>query len=167
MLGKLRFVALLALLGTICCMQGCTGGDSKPEGLPDLHAVTLTVTQDGSPLAGASVQLVPADPSSNKWVSGGTTDADGNAEIKTHGKFPGAPAGKYKVTISKTLTEDLNPEADANDPMAEKKTKIYDLVDLKFGAAATTTAEIEVVAGSNSPEPIDVGAAIKEAQPEM
>src|SRR5690554_1323859 len=84
------------------CILGC--GESLPPGMPELHPVKLEFTQAGVPLAGAAVQLVPLDATS-RWVSGGGTDALGIAIPHTHGTYPGVPAGKYKVCVTKTQTQ--------------------------------------------------------------
>lgn len=153
-------VNVVTLAGIFACLSGCGGGSPKPDGMPELHRITLKITQGGAPLADASVQLVPLDATASRWVSGGSTDESGDVQIKTLGEFSGAPAGKYKVTITKSISE--GDAGDPNDPGATSTQKLFHVVDLKFRAVDTTPAEIEVAAGSNSPDPIDVGASIKE-----
>lgn len=141
----LTFVLLVfLLLGPL----GCSRGPQKPEGLPDLHPVTLTVIQDGKPLDGAIVSLRPLD-SSNHWGSNGLTDANGKAIIKTHGDFAGAPVGKYKVAVIKTEVE-----------TSGKTSVSYNIINPVYTTYDTTTLEIEVGTGSNETS-LDLGEAVR------
>lgn len=152
-------LASLCLLG-VC---GCSG-QSIPDDLPELYPTTLTVHQSGTPLVGASVQLVAADPALQKWVSGGSTNEKGEVVVMTHGKFEGAPVGKFKVTVNKTLTEG---QSAGNDPGVSNPVKIYDLVETKFRSITTTPVEVEIMAGENNLDVIDVGVAVKDAAAEL
>ncbi|EMI17528.1 hypothetical protein RMSM_05549 [Rhodopirellula maiorica SM1] len=138
---------------------GCAS-EEKPDGLPVLYPAEVTVHQGGAPLVGASVQLVSTDPTLSKWVSGGSTNENGEAVIMTHGKYPGAPAGKYKVTVNKTQIEG---SASGNDPGSSNEAKMFDLVDAKYRVVTTTPIEVEVTAGENKLDAIEVGAAVKDA----
>ncbi len=156
-----RTAALAVLLFLVAC--GCSA-ESVPDGLPDLYPTTLTIHQSGSPLVGASVQLIATDPVLGKWVSGGSTNAKGEVVVMTHGNFEGAPAGKFKVTVNKTQTEG---QVAGNDPGVSSPVKMYDLVDAKFRSVTTTPVEVEITAGENKPNVIDVGAAVKDAAAEL
>jgi len=143
-------------------VAGCTGSD-RPDGLPELHSVVLEFNQAGTPLATASVRLIPQD-TSNTWASGGTTDASGKAVLRTHGKFDGVPAGKYKVCVTKqemSELQDMMPGGDSPEPPASAAGKNYDLVDPQYSSPSKTPLEIEVTAGSNSYEPFDLGEAVR------
>ena len=90
------------LLLCIVLIAGC--GQSRPAGMPPLYGCVLTfLYEDGSPVDSASVILSPEDTELRRWGYSGFTDASGRVTIYTHGDFPGAPAGTYKVTISKVL----------------------------------------------------------------
>ncbi|WP_442507783.1 carboxypeptidase regulatory-like domain-containing protein [Novipirellula sp. SH528] len=156
-----RTAAVAALLFVVAC--GCSG-ESAPDGLPDLYPTTLTIHQSGSPLVGASVQLVSTDPVLGKWVSGGSTNDKGEVVVMTHGNFEGAPAGKFKVTVNKTLTDG---QVAGNDPGVSSPVKMYDLVDAKYRNLTTTPIEVEIAAGENKLDVIDVGAAVKDAAAEL
>jgi hypothetical protein len=123
----------------------------KPDGLPKLYPLTLTLTQDGVPLDGASVSLF-ADDGVSTWTIGGTTDASGNMSPKTHGKFPGIPAGTYKVCVVKIETvPSARPEQDPDE---------YDVVDVKLRSPITTTLTLEAGPGIKNVT-LDVGKPIR------
>ncbi|TWU09998.1 carboxypeptidase regulatory-like domain-containing protein [Allorhodopirellula heiligendammensis] len=142
---------------------GCSG-DELPVGMPSLQPVKVTIVQDGTPLEGASVQLMPED-ASNTWASGGSTDATGVVNIMTLGKFEGAPAGTYKVTVDKISSE--GPVEVSNDPAGVPPATMFRLVDPQFSSLKTTTAEVTVAEGETTEQLIDVGPAIKKELPKL
>ena len=74
-------------------VMACAGcGASSPK----LYPVEGTITYAGKAVEGAAVLFIP--PSGAPSV--GTTDASGKYTLITRGK-PGAPEGKYDVTVSK------------------------------------------------------------------
>ncbi len=160
----------LSLLGLALAVSALGCGQKKPDGMPDLEQVALTVIQDGKPLDGATVNLKSTDPG-NKWTSGGRTDATGVANLVTHGQYKGVPVGKYKVAVSKTVGEGTPPPPSPIDEESARKYKEYvdsgatyeefSVVDSKFGIIETTTLEIEVVKGKNDLS-VDVGPAVRE-----
>ena len=149
-------------------VAGC--GKPKPEGFPSLEKVTLIVQQDGAPLAGASVSLF-SDDKSIKWSVGGISNDRGEVTVKTHGQYPGAPQGKYVVTVVKaeytksSLPENAPLDADAyaewQKQRDEEKLPVYDLVDPTLKDRQTSKLEITVSKGSNS-ETLDCGKAIRQ-----
>jgi len=148
----------IALLLTM--LPGC-GGKKKPDGMPTLYSCEIKVVQDGKPLPGAVVNLVSAD-GSVKWVVGGGTNDAGIAKMFTHGDFPGAPAGQYKVTITKTVIEDAPTQEQLNNPSYSGPMGTdYDYVDLQYKSQTKTTLTMEVKSGKNTME-FDVGNAIRE-----
>jgi len=150
-------LGMAALVG----IMGC--GSDRPADLPELHPLTIEVTQDGKPLEGATVSLYAEG---SKWAVGAGTDATGKAVILTLGEYKGAPAGTYKVCVTKELIETSGEITD--DPMAPPvMTENFDLVDPVYKSPETTTLEVEVVAGENNPPAIDVGPAIKEPVPQI
>ncbi|MDR2704683.1 MAG: carboxypeptidase-like regulatory domain-containing protein [Planctomycetaceae bacterium] len=86
---------------------GCSG-EQRPEGMPTLYPCTITITQDGKPLAGAMVTLYTESSEDRRWSSGGTTNPQGVISIKVLGKYLGAPAGTYKVTVEKQEIENVD-----------------------------------------------------------
>lgn len=154
---------LLAIgLGSMMIV-GCSG-DERPVGMPSLQPVKVTIVQDGKPLEGASVQLM-SEETSNTWASGGSTDAMGEVKIMTMGKYDGAPAGKYKVTVDK-ISSDGSVGA-GNDPAGSPAATQFRLVDPQFISLKTTTAELTVAEGVPTEETIDVGPAIKKELPKL
>jgi hypothetical protein len=99
------------------------------------------VIQNGQPLADANVVFY----GEANWVIGGRTGTNGIAVLYTHGTFVGAPAGKFKITVAKTITEGGPTEADKNNPSyAGGGGRVYDTVDKKFRSAKATPLEIEI-----------------------
>ncbi len=96
----MRKLCLCAAVVASCFLTFGCGGKPKPDGMPDLYKTTIVVTHDGAPLADAALSLLSDDPSL-KWAVGGKTDANGRAELTTHGDFKGAPAGTYRVGVVK------------------------------------------------------------------
>lgn len=89
-----RWLCLACALGLVT-LAGCGKGSAK------LVPVTGKVTVGNKPLPGGGVTFWP----DGKAVTAdapapiGTVDTDGNYKLTTAGK-PGAPLGKYKVTVS-------------------------------------------------------------------
>ena len=148
----------IALLGaTLILSLGCQG-ETRPAGMPELHPVTLTLTQAGAPLAGATVRLVPQD-ASNTWYSGGHSDERGVAVIQTDRKYAGVPAGTYQVTVSK-LEMPAPASADLSPLDAPPAGSTYDLVPSEYGHPDKTPLQITVAAGENQ-QAFDLGAAVR------
>jgi len=155
------FVSMLCL--SLVCFSGC-GGKQKPTDLPPLFPVKITVIQDGKPLEKAVVSL-SADGTKVRFTIGGITDQNGVATLKTDGEWPGAPAGKYKICINKTVVPEPDPGEDAlsreeqNAKAAERNKLTKSVVNSKFSRPNSTTFSIEVT-DSRVTETCDVGAAV-------
>ena len=152
---KRAFYASLFLCAA-STLLGC--GPKKPDGMPKLAPVVVTVVQEGTPLAEANVSFYAEAQENRQWACGGVTDASGKLTVTTRGKYPGMPLGKYKVTVEKTLVEDpplTDEEFKATPP------KIYQCVESKYLAENTTDLAVEVVDGKNE-FTLDAGKAIKE-----
>ncbi|MDR1959235.1 MAG: carboxypeptidase-like regulatory domain-containing protein [Planctomycetaceae bacterium] len=153
---NLKFRYLLLLLPVFSACSGC--GQKLPPGIPKLYPATLTVVQDGKPLADAAVVMLDVD-SSQTWAIGGTTDKNGILKLKTMGQYNGAPLGKYQVSVSKTEypTDIVLPvEPPYGHPEAMKEylrlKKEYEdhtfmLVDPKF-SLINTTIVVELAKGN-------------------
>jgi len=138
-------------------LTGC-GGQQKPPGMPKLYPVTISVVQDGKPLPEAVVTLIPEE-TGNQWSSGGITDAKGKLTLMTYGQFPGVPAGKYKVCISK---QELVGEMDYSDPASPKGNRqVFEVVDPVFKSGSTTTLEMEVSPQGKNNVGFDVGKSVR------
>lgn len=96
----MRQISIVAwLMATIASIAGC-GGQAVPEGMLELHAVQVTVSQGGSPIPDATVMFQPED--NGQWHASGVTDSDGVAVLRTNNEFDGVPPGEYGVKITKT-----------------------------------------------------------------
>jgi hypothetical protein len=138
----------------------CGCGESKPDGLPELQPVTLTFTLDGQPCGGASVHLIPQNQS--QWAVGGVTDSAGTVVLKTHGKFSGAPVGKYKMIVSKLEQEDVVIEPTKELGMeSSQKIAMYHLIDPMYSNPEKTSLEIEVTQGKKISKSFDLGKKVR------
>ncbi len=140
---------------------GCRRNDDRPTNLPPLFPIVVTVHQEGTPVAGAFVRLVPTD-ASMPWSCGATTDSSGRAVIKTIGKFAGAPEGDYKVAISKLEMPAVagSNMSNLNAPANPGQSDSFDLVDPKYSNPSTTPLETKV--GKDNPKvEFNVGPAVR------
>ena len=158
-----------ALTLVLCLLSGCKQ-KPRPVGFPDLFPCTIKVTQNDQPLEGASVRLLP-ESGSFEWIISGTTDASGMAKIFTHADFAGAPAGTFKVIISKNEMEPsklVQPEDKMSDEWKEwfgkwqeEKLATFRYVKPEYDNVNTTPHSITIAKGKNTAT-FDVGEAIKE-----
>ena len=134
--------ALAALASAVGC------GQKLPDGMPKLNPTTITVIQDGKPLEGAMVSLKPVD-----------------------GQDKGAPTGKFKVAVAKTVGEGTPPPPS---PIDAESARIYQeyvdsgatyeeffVVAEEYRLVGTTPLEVEVVEGTNDLK-VDVGEAVRD-----
>ncbi|MDR3234143.1 MAG: hypothetical protein LBT46_10865, partial [Planctomycetaceae bacterium] len=128
-------------------LSGC--GEQMPEGLPPLYPCTLTFTQNGAPLAGGIVSLVPVE-ASLPFSFSGLTDARGSLTPMVQGKYKGIPAGKWKIGVRK---EEFRTEGNFEWAVT--------LVDKQYYTAADSPLEIVIAKGKNN-FTFDVGAAVEE-----
>jgi len=154
---KLASKVFFAFLGVVFLagISGC--GEKYPDGMPKLTKVSLTFTQEGKPLAGATVSLFSDDPTF-KWAVGGTTDNNGIVVLKTHGIYTGAPEGTYMICVNKYVSEGEPPTIDNPNVPPPRN---YNLVESHYSNRRETTLSMEIKSGSKY-EPFDVGPAVKE-----
>jgi len=170
---KNAFALAMVLAGSACVtlLSGCQfGGEALPEGLPKLIPTSIQLTQDGAPLAGATVSLI-STAGGQQWYPGGLSNDSGTIELYTNGRYKGAPEGHYKVVVTKTETDpsQLGPAPSEDDPkfskymedLAKEQRSTYTLVEKKFNDAKTTTLEIEIKKGGEIPK-LDVGKKVKD-----
>ena len=160
-----RTLTLLIASFMVFHITGC-GGPARPEGMPRLYPASITVVQEGIPLAGAMVQLVSDEPDLSRWGPSGITDTAGVAVLKTNGTYDGAPLGKFKAIVSKREREPHpNPEwanLPDGDPnfqkymQAEAKRKTINYIEAKYGSIADTPLTVEITAGGKTYS-VDVG----------
>jgi hypothetical protein len=140
-----KSVPLVFFLCLIPLLSGCWDS-SRPSDLPVLYPCTLTLVQEGRGLADAFVMLYPVD-SKSRWVVAGNTDQNGNVLLNTHGKFPGVPAGEYKVVVTKTEQTG--------------QIEIFSLIEKQYTDVSTTSLTMTVKTGRNA-ETFNVGKAVRE-----
>ena len=142
---KFCVVALCALLAI--SSFGCKD-KSRPADLPeDMSPCEITITQDGTPLAGATVDLQYT--TNVKYNTSGVTDENGVAIMKTYG-YAGAQQGTAKVRVE---AEEYGEAGNLGQD--------FHLVDKKYRSFDTTDLEI-TIGKENSKEKFDVGAAVHE-----
>jgi hypothetical protein len=174
MMMRITTIGIIVVL--LFSFSSCSG-KKLPSDLPKLNPVSVTILQDGQPLADASVTLTQLDGAA-KWSALGNTNAKGVVNnFSTNGMYEGVAEGKFKVCISKVERErekiDIPPEpADPAEKYAWRQKYIdrapppkeYDLVEAKYSDVKTTPLEIEVVADKASEKNVfsfDVGKAIR------
>ena len=139
-----KLIIVLIILTGIVVLTGCAKNDSRPKDLPPLFACYLTITQGGSPLAGATVNLISIDGTNAKYQASSITDANGKAVVTTYG-FNGVPAGKYKVCVRKTVVEGVTKVTDSYGDLVDSPGTEYRTVDPLYSDEKTTPHEIEIV----------------------
>jgi hypothetical protein len=121
-----------------------TSGCSNEPPLPPLVPCKGQVLVDGKLLTtGGNVTLIPEKTEAGKaahHMMAGSIDSSGSFEIFTGGK-PGAPVGKYKVTVSPPMVPAEGAKKMPTAPYNEK-----------FKNPTQTTLTIEVAAGKETHE---------------
>ena len=117
----------------------------RPQGMPELHPCTICLNGLEA-LEGVVVTLHPEDETSNDWgILSGQTNSDNKVVIKTDykgKKYPGVFPGKYRVTVTKTITSDVNEDNPLNS-----------YIEKRYAFKSTTPLEITVPApGKNTYE---------------
>ena len=161
-----RLSSIFLLLLATSLMTGC--GERLPDGMPRLYPASITVTQEGTPLAEAVVQLVSEDPANASWGAGGTTNESGIAVLRTNGKYNGAPLGTYKVTVSK-MEQDPHPnpelkgggEDEVRRYLAVARTlRTYRLIEPQYSSLNDTPLRVEIIPNERT-YAIDAGKKIR------
>lgn len=152
----------------VLSVSGCYFGPPLPPGLPRLTSTTLILTQEGTPLGGATVTLFSGE--QQTWYPTGISDPNGRVELYTNGKYKGAPSGKYKMTVTKIYTEPSKHGPALEEGQAgyeewlakvSKETQeSYSVVEKKYADVNTTSLEIEIPAKTRN---FDLGKPVREA----
>jgi len=104
------------------------------------YPVTGKLTLDGKPLTGATVALHRFNKETEKYnsISDGLTDDLGRFQLSTYGRFDGAPAGEFVVTVVKTGKGYDDGETNAKSLLPEA-----------YATPATTPLRVTIQAGPN------------------
>jgi hypothetical protein len=124
-------LAFLASINILIGVSGC----SSDDGTPELGQVTGSIKLDGQPLANARVEFHPTDHEQGR-VSFGTTDSEGNYELKYSLRATGAMLGKHEVRIT---TEGTGTEYSADGSEIAAKQKVPAVYNVK----SELTAEVK------------------------
>jgi hypothetical protein len=132
------------------------------------HAVSVYATEGivldkGQPVAKATVEMYPEGEGSIHRPRTSITAADGTFKVSTFGEADGAPAGKYKVTVTCPRIEEIKielPEIIKKNPsfkgdqfkgqrVIEREVPDSDRWQKKYSNINTTTLTAEIKSGSN------------------
>ena len=150
-----KIAILFSCALVLASLPGCGKNKSRPADLPDdMSPCAITITQDGAPLVGATVELEYETPV--KYRSSGTTDDKGVATIMTYG-FAGAQQGTAKVVVKKLVTEGGSEAEEYGE--AGTTGQDFETVDPKYKSKDTTDLTI-TIGKANVEEKFDVGAAV-------
>lgn len=151
-----KFCAFAACALIALTSFGCKD-KSRPADLPDdMSPCKITITQEGVPLAGATVEFKYS--TDVKYTTSGTTDDSGVATMMTYG-YAGAQQGTAKVRVAKLVTEGAS-EAEEYGEKGETGSD-FNVVDAKYRSFDTTDLEITITK-ENAAETFEVGAPVHE-----
>lgn len=88
----------VVMASSVTALIGCSG--SGVPGRPPTHPATGSVSLDGTPVAGATVTLVPQ---AGGHAAVAVTDSSGGFRLTTFQAGDGAVAGTYGVTVEKRV----------------------------------------------------------------
>ena len=152
---------LFLTISTVLLLQaGCGRNDGRPPDMPRLYPVSITITQDGSPLEGAVVTLTIQTPR-NYGTATGLTNASGVAILRTHG-FNGVPVGQYTVTVIRRVVEGTTLVTSPIDGSThEAGGVIYQTVDVQYTDTQQSPLSIDVLERRGATATFDVGAPVR------
>lgn len=136
-------IALLSLCLSLGC-GGSGGGSGANTPLEQKKTVPARgiVTYKGKPLNNAAVTFMPLE--DGKTVPArGSTDGVGSFILSCYGQNDGAPPGKYKVLVSVSFTQEIEPGVLAPEPEGGFKSPI----PTKYANPKTTDILVEVKEG--------------------
>jgi hypothetical protein len=134
----------IACLGLMAVVAGCGG---KASDLPKLAPVAGTVTLDGKPLAKAMVAFIPTG-STRGTGANGHTDNAGKYELAARSGEKGAPAGEYRVAITKLVMPD-GSDFPANSAVPPINSAAQQVLPAKYSMARQTVLAAKVGDSAN------------------
>lgn len=103
-----------ALLVTLACVSGCSGGGTVGGDRPKTTPVSGVVTYKNAPVEGAIVKLERVD---REYGATGVTNQKGEFQLSTFAGETGVVPGEYYVTIIKPPVDpNANKSVDQDDP---------------------------------------------------
>lgn len=149
--NDVRPLGILLMVALLLAATGCGSSNQGPT--LKVTPVKGKVTLGREPFADAAVTLVFQGQPPNGYVgAGGTTDAQGNFEILT-GTQKGAPAGTYKVTVSKVVGPDGKPfVADPASGEMLDPDSLKELVPSAFSNPEESTQTLTITDGTPVPD---------------
>ena len=154
----MRTTSFFILIVALLLLAGCGGDPSRPADLPKLYPVSITITQEGNPVEGATVTLVSKTPT-KYGTSAGSTDSSGIAGFRTYG-FDGVPEGEYAVMVDKMVEEGAREITTSTGDTHMTRGKTYRYVEPKYLREAQTPLGISVTT-QGAKETFDVGAPVR------
>ena len=150
-------VAISALVGVSLVLgsAGCGGEPRKPDHIPDLTPLTITVTHNAQPVQDASVLLAPT--TTGQFSAAGTTDQAGRAVMKTDAVYHGVVPGEYRASVTKVTKPDVDVAETPEDPAEyEKWVKTLEaeadqprhLIPERYASFGSSELTVEVVEGT-------------------
>ncbi|MDR0611002.1 MAG: hypothetical protein LBG58_12890 [Planctomycetaceae bacterium] len=130
---------VVTLLGVSCSYRPKL---ERPEGMPELHPCSITVTFGGEVMEAVMVYLIPFE-SDTPWKPSGSTNKNGKVIPSTSYGFKGVPAGKYTVAFTRTVDNLDYNEMDPQSPRTRS------LVPWKYSIGKSTET-IEIKAGEKN-----------------
>lgn len=149
----LRAACWPSLIVAVLWLADCAGCGYRR---PALTQATGTVTLDGKPLAGASVNLVPER---GGRPSVGSTDSKGRFTLSTYGSRDGAARGPHRIVVTKFVPRKPATESAGIDGAEIEAVNVLPPV---YADPATTPFSVDVRPGM---KPIDLPLESTPAQP--
>jgi hypothetical protein len=137
---------LTAVPVALALLSGC-GGDKWVKGRPPVYRASGQVLYQGKPLEGAFVTFTPTGGGTHG--ASGRTDAEGRFTLTTFEPGDGAPAGRYRVTVTKAKAV-VTP--DPVDPIANPPLKVEQrhLIPAKYSSPEKSGLESEITASGKN-----------------
>jgi len=130
----MRLATLIVTTSFVAFVTGCGSGVDTPP----LGKVSGTVTLNGEPLDGATIEFQPE----SGRPSIGTTDAEGNYSLLFRADTPGALVGTHTVRIT---SQRASSGGEGGEPLVEARPEV---VPQDYNDRSTLT--VEVTEGSNT-----------------
>ena len=154
----MRTLTIFTLSIALLLQAGCGGDDGRPDDLPQLYPVTITIIQSGNPLEDALITLVNKTPATYGTATG-TTDASGIARLRTYG-YNGVPAGDYAVVVEKRVTEGQTERTMPDGAVILVGGQLFQYVEAQFTQESSTPHSLTVT-NRGATETFDVGEPVR------